>query len=283
MATKPEIADIVTMVKLWWPHSTVGMDAASLIEAWHAALADYDRGEIEVAVRHELRTGREHAPAVGVIAHRIELGRQGPAPSGEDAQRWLARHARLLPYRPVGQSAEDTVEALEQLAAAGAHEAVLRFVASHGCYAIRNMPDPERFSLDANQVANRRDMLRDYQQRVVPDWEADPTPGMALMRACRSVGIDPAERRQVQASAWPVLTRRDRPRQLPAPEVEADDDGELVDPKDVLDMFRRTAVANRMARRQAGEAAARLAEEERAELAAAERELAEHARRRDRP
>jgi hypothetical protein len=283
--TRDQILDCLTMVRLWWPHSDIDHgDPVKAAAAWHEALAPYNWRQVETALRALRDTGREHAPVIGQVVRSVRLAEQGAAPSGEDAQLWIGRHQSLLPYG-LTNTPEDTVTAIERLTTAGAHEAVLRWVQRAGVYAIRMMPDPSRIHFDKNQrveEATRRDMLRDYRERVVPEWEADPRAGVALEQACRSAGIDPATRPAVAASAPDELAaRRDRKR-LTAPEPdEPVEDGPVVGPAEALALFRRTAAANRMARARAEESVATVRAEQMAERARVEAELAERAARRD--
>jgi hypothetical protein len=185
--TIDEVLDTLSVVRLWWPHSDVdGGDPASAAKAWHAMLEPYDRDEVEAIIRRLSASGREHAPTVGVVASEVERERQGEPPSFDEAQAFIARNVRALPYSATGyHSQADTVEAISALAARGAHEVVLRLVASLGLYAVRHMPDPSLQPLDLNQRATRRDHERAYRHQVVTDWRNDPTPGLALARAER--------------------------------------------------------------------------------------------------
>lgn len=185
--TPEQTADVLSMVRLWWPHSDVDSgDVDGTAKAWHAALERYGREEVEQAVRRLLASGREHAPGVGVIVARIEHERQGEPPSFDEAQSFIARHISALPYSSSGyQAPSETVEAIVRLAERGAHEVVLRLVAALGIYAVRMMPDASLQPLDLNQRAVRRDRERDYRERIVAEWRSSPVRGLALARAER--------------------------------------------------------------------------------------------------
>jgi hypothetical protein len=72
----------------------------------------------------------------------------------------VARNIRLIPYD--ASTPEDTADAIERMALAGAHEAVLRWVQAVGVYAVRMTPDPALMALDIGQQADRRDRARHY-------------------------------------------------------------------------------------------------------------------------
>jgi hypothetical protein len=209
--TGDEVLDTLSMVRLWWPHSDVdGGDPAAAARAWHAVLEPYHRDDVEATLRRLLASGREHAPTVGVVVSEVERARQGDPPSFDEAQAFIARNVRALPYSPTGHhSQSDTVEAIAALAERGAHEVVLRLVASLGLYAIRHMPDPTLQPLDLNQRATRRDHEREYRHRVVSDWREDPTPGLALARAeQRALRAGDATLRPLDARAVLALDRK---------------------------------------------------------------------------
>jgi hypothetical protein len=272
--TIDETANVLAMIRLHWPASRLGDDPHEVLVGWHRELGTFDASVVEAAVMQLARSGREFAPPLGVVVHHAARSLAGAAPSGEDGQLWLGRHRSLLPYGETN-TPEDTVTAIERLTAAGAHEALLRWVQRAGVYAVRMMPDPTRYALDANQQADRRDMLRQYQQNVLPDWETDPRAGVALERACRAAGIDPADRPQVTAPAPDELRARRIRKALnpPSPRPEPEEDGPVISAEDALALFRRTAAANRMARQQAQAATARMRAEEYEELRRTEQEL----------
>jgi hypothetical protein len=184
--TQDEVLDLLSILRGWWPHSDIDQgDPVATARLWLARLASYACEDVERVVKRLSDAGREHAPTVGVVVNALELDRQGDPPSFDELQAWLSRHVRLLPYGEANTPA-DTTRAVQRLAAAGAHEALLRFVAAHGVYAVRMMPDASVEALDPGRSADRRDMARDYRARVVADWRADPRPGRAVERARRA-------------------------------------------------------------------------------------------------
>ena len=199
--TREEVADLLEVADKLWSHSNlVTGDLEQTIKTWHAVLEPLPASVVQDALVDMARTGREHAPGPGVVFATARL-RSGPAPlSFDDMQKWLSRHMSFLPYVHEGD-AHDTTLAIEILDRHGAHEATLRFVVQHGIEAIRRMPDPTLHPLDPGQQADRRDYARWYRQRTVPEWESDPTPGLALARS---------------QAADARLVEREQVRQLPA-------------------------------------------------------------------
>jgi hypothetical protein len=188
--TGPEITQLIGYVNQRWPHAALDADA---FPVWLEDLADMPTEECGAAVRRWARAGERFPPTSGFIRSEVIRRAQAPAPSLDDAQRLLARLAgRCIPYG--ASSPEDTVEAIEKLAAAGVHECVLRWVQAVGVYAVRMMPDPELQPLDMNQMADRRDRVRDYDRRIVPEWRADPRPGVALERARQAAELGDGSR-----------------------------------------------------------------------------------------
>lgn len=176
-----EVARLLQDVARRWPHCDVAPDAG---DAWMVDVAELAEAEVRAAIRSWARSGRAEArfaPTSGWVAGECARRRAAPAPSFDELQRWLSRHCWLLPHEDVGGGdLADTVAALE---AAGAHEAVLRFVVAHGVFGVRRMPDPSVQALDVGQLADRRDRAREYRDRVLVDWREDPRPGVALERA----------------------------------------------------------------------------------------------------
>lgn len=186
--TGDEVLDLLTAVRGWWPQSDVdGGDPGATAALWHAELREVDAGEALAAARRLRDSGRAFAPVLGELIAAVGAARQGDPPGFDDVQAFIARHASALPYSPtLTHGPADTVTAIEVLAARGAHEAVLRFVAAQGLRAVKRLPDPSLQPLDRNQLADRRDAAREYAQRVVPEWRADPARGRALERAERA-------------------------------------------------------------------------------------------------
>jgi hypothetical protein len=188
--TPSEIARLLQVVEKRWPHALLPLGSA---DVWLEDLRDMPAEEALAAVTRFARAGERFPPTSGIVRSEIERASQAPAPSLDDAQRLLSRLAgRCIPYG--ASSPEDTVEAIEKLAAAGVHECVLRWVQAVGVYAVRMMPDPELQPLDMNQMADRRDRVRDYDRRVVPEWRADPRPGVALERARQAAELGDGSR-----------------------------------------------------------------------------------------
>lgn len=177
--TLPELARLLDRVQQRWASVRIDTGAA---DAWAEDLAGAPFEAALGQVVAYAREGHEFAPTSGEIRRRLVVLAQATPPGFDELQAFLSRHVRSLPYGQTNSPA-DTVEALERLAEAGAHEALLRFVAAHGVYAVRMMPDPSLEGLDMNQQADRRDKARDYQRRVLPEWQRDPRPGLALERA----------------------------------------------------------------------------------------------------
>lgn len=177
--------DVLSLVRMLWPHSTLGSDSEAVAALWAAELKPYAAEAVGAAIRELSRQGREHAPPLGVIIQAVETEAQDPPPSFEEVVAFISRHAaRCLPYGE-RNTPEDTLTAIENLTRAGAHEAILRFVAEQGVYAVRTMPDGSLYPLDMNQQADRRDKAREYRSRTLEGWRADPTPGLALARTQR--------------------------------------------------------------------------------------------------
>ena len=271
VADRREIGEVVAMVKLKWPHSTLGESPRET--------APFPVGEIEAAVRRLSNSAREHAPTVGTVVLAVRRAQQGEPPSPDAAQRWLANQSgKRTKDRewviPQGSSPEVTAIAVANLAERhGAHEAVLRWVADQGVEAIfLRLPDPEMWPLDQGESADRRDKARHYEQRVIPDWERDPTPGIALQRAQAAAALaTPATSKQ------PGLRKPSFQRALEPAMSAQDAAAEIANARrDIA----RAGAEKRMVehQRRAALDAERRAEGER--TAAAERELAEHAARR---
>lgn len=183
--THNDVLDVLSVVAIKWPNSNLGERQAAAAN-WLDALGAFDRDDVAAAVKRLAAAGREFAPTADQVAQEVQLALQGPPPSFDEVQAFLSRHIRCLPYGQAN-TPSDTVTAIEQLADAGAHEAVLRFVVAHGVYAARMMPDPTLQALDPNQLADRRDRARDYTHRVLADWRRDPRPGVALAQAIRQL------------------------------------------------------------------------------------------------
>jgi|SRR4051794_41444604 hypothetical protein len=177
--------DAVALVKMLWPHSDLGPSDEAVAKLWFSRLVPFEAEVVVSAITKLSDEGREFAPPLGVIVHRINQELQDPPPSFEDMMQFIGRHGRCLPYRDGYNTPEDTALAIECLARKGAHEAILRFVAEQGVWALRTVPDGSLFPLDMNQQADRRDKSRHYEHRTVPDWRVDPTPGLALARTQR--------------------------------------------------------------------------------------------------
>jgi hypothetical protein len=181
--TNTEITALIGYVNQRWPHAALDADA---FPVWREDLADMPTEEVGAAVRAWARAGERFPPTSGWVRSEVERRAQTGPPSFDEAQQWVARHIGLIPYGD--DSREALALALERMAGAGAHEAVLRWVQSVGLYAVRMTPDPSLYPLDIGQQADRRDRSRDYAGRVLAEWRADPRPGLAVARAREALG-----------------------------------------------------------------------------------------------
>lgn len=269
--TPAETSALLAMVRMRWPHSNIDADPRALHRMWHLELADYDGREVEAAVR-KVGRGREHAPTLDVILAELDANREGDAPSFEDAMATLSRYSWCLPYTSSGVNPpDDLVVALDALDRAGAPEIVSRLVAAIGVYGLRMLPDGSRYPLDPNERAQRRDAAQTYRHGVMPEWQADPTRGLALAKAVKRLGPVPDDRR--------IRPPRRRPA-LPAPEPVAPDD-EIVGPDAVRELLTAQRREREEYQRQQREHLEAQREREAEEMAAAEAELVERVRRRE--
>jgi hypothetical protein len=275
--TLEEVSQVMAIVRTLWPHSAMGPDPEAAVVTWRTMLADATVAEVADALHKLAADGREHAPPVGVIAHAVALGRQsGPIGFDDiDVTKWLPTRVLLHGgiYSPDGHySTETAAKAIAVMSVNGCHEAVLRFVAERGLRAVLTMPHGDRYALDPNQMADRRDLARHYRDVSVPGWMRDPRPGLALERACRAIDADPAvvlgAARELCARLEPVTVRHALPPADP-------EDGPTIDPKALMNQWKADR-AKAQARRDA-EAAERRAVESEAQRAALA-ELAEHNR-----
>lgn len=266
----------MAIVRTLWPHSVLGPDPEVALATWEAMLADATAAEVSDALHKLAADGREHAPPVGVIAHAVAVARQSVAPGfddfGEIKMRTLGRAMAHDLYRPNGRfSPEDTALAVAIMQAHGVHEAVLRFVVEQGLRAFVVMPHGDMHALDPGQSADSRDFARHYRNVTVPGWQRDPRGGVALDRACRAIGADPAD---VLAEARATVERlRPVPARPALPAPEDDDDGPMLPPGALLEQWRSDRARAKAAREAEAEAKAEAA---RAAQRAALAELAEH-------
>lgn len=279
--TRDDVLDVLSVVAMKWPHANLGnLDEAVTI--WLAELAVFERADVEAAV---LRLGdREFPPTCGHVAAEVRRALQGPPPGFDDmlAAVWAALPQRVFLrrfYRPEGAFGRAaTAEAVAVMQANGAHEAACRFVQSRGIRAVWLIPDGSMYPLDLNQQADRRDSARYYVASVLPDFERDPSQGLALDRACRTASLDAGEVRELAAGIVEQhqLAIAARP-ELPAPADTEDEAMVDFDLGQVLDSMRAERERRQTARIQARHDQLQAEREHRA---AAERELAEHAARR---
>lgn len=281
--TYDEVADVLSVVAIKWPHSNLGAPAAAA-SLWLAELRSFELADVEAAVG---RLGdREHAPTAGIVAAEVRAGLQGSPPSfeelGDAVMRALPAPVFLRElYHSDGQyTVADTARAVALLQAAGAHEALLRHVQELGLRAVLTTPHGDREPLDPNQQADRRDMARRYRDATLPGWKRDPRPGLALERACDTARLDPAELLAIAATSRRELAAASEQRRLalPAPEPAAGEPTIDCDPRNPGGLV--AAWRSRRAR-DASRRLSEIAERRRQEAEqrqAAERELAEHAR-----
>jgi hypothetical protein len=264
-----ELTGVMAYVNLRWPHRPVNNEAFA---AWREDLAGVEVAAAHAAVVRLARSGREFPPTSGTVLNEIRRAEQALPPSFEDMMRWLSRNMWRLPY-----AADDRamVQALEALTYSGAHEAICRFVEQEGVYAVRMTPDPSMHPLDPNQLADRRDKARAYRDRTLPNWQADPTPGLALRRV--------RDREALTADDGRAAVGTRGLRRLPAPEAPEEAIPEVA-AEDVPAMIEQAKadMARRQLRRQLeGAERERQRQGEDKATRVAEAELAEHRQRRD--
>jgi hypothetical protein len=95
--TREETAQILTVVRLLWPHSNLGHNPQEVVGIWHSMLATADRESVELAVREQAAAGREHAPPVGVIVKSV-ADRTEDIPDWDEVEREIRR--AISAYRP---------------------------------------------------------------------------------------------------------------------------------------------------------------------------------------
>jgi hypothetical protein len=272
--TPSEVAELLERVEKRWPHAPLPLGSG---DVWLEDLADVGADAAHEAVRAFSRSGEKFPPTSGWVRSEAQRRAQDGPPGFDDLDpsKWLPTRVLLHGgiYSPDGHySAETAAKAIAVMAVNGCHEAVLRFVAERGLRAVLTMPHGDRYALDPNQMADRRDLARHYRDVSVPGWMRDPRPGLALERACRAIDADPAvvlgEARELCARLEPVTVRQ----ALPPAEPE---DGPTIDPRALMDQWKADR-AKAQARRDA-EAAERRALESEAQRSALA-ELAEHNR-----
>lgn len=276
--TPAETARLLQHIGRRWPHAEIPPDSG---DVWHADLAAVPADRAAAAAESWALKGSPFPPTSGWVLAESTRADQSPAPGAADAQRLLSRLlASCAPHDSVTPAS--TAVAIVRLAERGVHEAVLRWVQAVGISAIRFMPDAAMHGLDPNQLADRRDRHRHYERTVLEDWRNDPRPGVALERACRAAELTVDQ--LVQLSNAAVVTRIDRPRALralPAPPAADDERWEGVGPEQAMRLFRETAAANRLQRKLHERRAQAARDRDDDAMQAAERELAEHAARRE--
>jgi hypothetical protein len=191
--TPSEVSRLLGLVARRWPHAPLPPESG---DVWLEDLAAVPAEEAVAAVTRFAKAGERFPPTSGWVCSEVARRSQAAAPSFDDAQRWIARNIRLIPYD--ASTPEETAAAIERMALAGAHEAVLRWVQAVGVYAVRMTPDPALMALDIGQQADRRDRARHYLGVIVPEWRDDPRPGLALERA--RAALEGGELRRLDAA-----------------------------------------------------------------------------------
>lgn len=102
--TRSEVAELLTVVRLLWPHSDLdGGDPGRTVRVWLSVLERVEPAEADGAVRELLATGREHAPTVGVVVQMIARRRED-APDWDEAwpevQAMIRRRGMYRPPAP---------------------------------------------------------------------------------------------------------------------------------------------------------------------------------------
>lgn len=104
---RSETAQVLTVVKMLWPHSTLGGSAVEVLGLWHSFLESYSARDVEAAIRDLAAQGREFAPPVGMVVKTISE-RTLNIPEWDEVvaeiERGLMRYRREMP--PGGFSSE---------------------------------------------------------------------------------------------------------------------------------------------------------------------------------
>jgi hypothetical protein len=188
--TPAEVAFLLDTVEKRWPHAPLPLGSA---DVWLEDLRDLPATECQAAVTRWAKAGERFPPTSGWVCSEVERRSQDAPPSfnevGDIVARGLGRAASRELYRPNGHwSVEDTVRAVEILALAGVHEAVLRYVQEVGVGEVLTTPHGDMHALDPGQSADRRDLSRHFERVSVPGWQANPSSGLALANARRALG-----------------------------------------------------------------------------------------------
>jgi hypothetical protein len=180
-----EIVALIGYINRRWPHAPLDENAYPV---WLEDLAELPTEECGAAVKRYAKAGERFPPTSGWVFSEVQRHAQMPAPGFEaisaEISRTLTRALAHELYRPSGNfTPEDTAFAVGVMAERGVHEAVLRFVQEVGLREAWLIPHGDQFPLDMGQAADRRNLMRHYRDQSVPGWRADPTPGVALVRA----------------------------------------------------------------------------------------------------
>lgn len=270
--TPAEIARLLAEIARRWHDKPLPEAAAN---TYLADMPDLPAAEALAAIEAYAATGNQWPPKSAWVRAEALRALQGPPPPFDELLAFVAKQAILLPYGETN-TPEHTAEAIATLEACGAHEALLRFVAARGVYAVQKAPDPTLWPLDQSMQASRRDLARAYEQIVIPAWEGDPEPGQALNRACDRARVDVAVARELAAARLHHLQRRvAAAARLELPPGDPPAGETMMTGEDALEAFRAERVKIENARRdeRAARAAARSADA--AQRRAALAELAE--------
>jgi hypothetical protein len=190
-----EVAELLERVEKRWPHAPLPLGSADI---WLEDLADVPAGMAGSAVKAYALAGERFPPTSGWVLAECQRAMEDGPPSFDDAadlSKWIPVRVFIRElYDPNGSySPEATARAVALMLEGGAHEVACRFVQERGLRAVATLPDGERYALDLNQSADRRDAARHFRDVSVRGWQQDPRRGLGLERACRGLGVSPAE------------------------------------------------------------------------------------------
>lgn len=93
-STPQEIAAVLAIVKMEWPHSQLGPGGANGAEMardyWHSVLGAFTAAEVEGAVKEIIAAGRDHAPGPGTVL-KVAAARANTVPDWDEVWREIAR------------------------------------------------------------------------------------------------------------------------------------------------------------------------------------------------